>query len=544
MDAIEEIRAFLSTKYHEISPDFVELVDGYSASAPGWSWINEDLSLVDKQSAHGLLLDPDVGAALFLLRFDGKTDKHPGTDIRAQVAQAISYRSRLLPRRILETDADQYGSWRVILYWLVNHPDVEDWRRQVSDLRRETAHLEELPVDAIIRHPSKDWAAAVRHHGLPRLLFHTRRILGMSSVDQVFHWSSADKRVLDAMSGFASEFSDELEKRLAQKLEERLVQEESSHGPGANSTSKQPEQLRNLLVCDFRNIKKIDLYYRDNTTQSAVIHGPNGTGKSNLFEAIEFALRGTSKRAQDFLSDTDVSTTKKSQEYFERYLVPIEQDNCETMISLNGEEIPLTIEQSSFAELKGSLLLQDRVTEFIGMKASELAAEILGEFSGLADNLSGYAESELAQVQSNLKSMLNRLGLDRPGMITKQNTARGKVAGNLLRDAVSLPAHLLAMLRNEVWAWSPNTSQTSDFVVALQPERERLEKYATELSKVTTEEEMTNLVRMLLTPLRKACSEADHFLTSIVGIRSEWPPELAAKLEVWGRWMEETRTVH
>jgi hypothetical protein len=496
MEAIEEIRAFLSAKYHEISPDFVELVDGYSASAPGWSWINEDLSLI-----------------------------------------------RLLPRRIPETDADQYGSWRVILYWLVDHPDVEDWQRQVSDLRRETAHLEELPVDAIIRHRSKDWATAVRHHGLPRLLLHTRRILGMSSVDQVFQWSSADKRVLDAMSGFANGFSDELEKRLAQKLEERLVQEKSSHGQGANTAPKQPEQLRKLLVRDFRNIKEIDLYYRDNTTQSAVIHGPNGTGKSNLFEAIEFALRGTSKRAQDFLSDADVSTTKKSQEYFERYLVPITHDNCETMISLNGEEIPLTIEKSSVAELKGSLLLQDRVTEFIEMKASQLATEILGEFSGLADNLRGYAEDELAQAQSNLKSMLDRLGLDRPGTITKQNTARGKVAEILLRDAVSPPAHLLAMLRNEAWAWSPNTSQTSGFVAALQPEREQLEKYAKELSKVTAEGEMANLVSMFLAPLRKACSGADQFLASIAGIRSEWPPELATKLEVWGRWMEETRTV-
>ncbi len=541
MYAIDVSGAFLEARYHEIYSEFSGLSENYSAGIPSWSWVDEDLSPVEQTSSNSILMDPDVGVALFLLHFDGNTDECPGTDIRAQVARAIGYRSRLLPSRIPEDNADLNGSWRVIVYWMVEHHDVRDWQKQASGLRRETAHLEELPVDAVIRNPSEDWSAAVRRHGLPRLLLRTRKVLEMTSPDQVYKWSSADERVREALSGFVEEFSNDLEVRLAQKIETKLSREESDNRQVDNHRLKEPKEFQTLHVQDFRNLKNIDLFFKQGAAQSAVIHGPNGTGKSNLFEAIEFALRGTSKRAQSYLSDRDVVTTKKSQEYYERYLMPIGLDECETRISLNGTDIPLKIEKSVLPELKGNMLFQDRVDDFIDMTANELATEILGEFSGLADSLRSFADSELAQAQGNLKLMLDRLGLDRSGSITKQDTARIKVAESQLRKITATPAHLLAILSNEAWVWSNKTVQASRLLAALQPDHDETNKIAKRLNKLSAVEESADHIRIFLSSIWQARSEADQFLEFVARISAEWPLELSKKIDMWGRWLEETR---
>ncbi|MCU7843838.1 MAG: AAA family ATPase [Candidatus Thiodiazotropha sp. (ex Monitilora ramsayi)] len=542
MKSLDETRAFLEARYHEIYSEFSDLSEDYSAGIPSWSWVDEDLSPVEQKSSNAMLMDPDVGVVLILLHFDGNKDEYPGTDIRAQVARAIGYRSRLLPKRIPEDNADLNGSWRVIVYWMVEHHDVRDWQKQASGLRRETAHLEELPVDAVIRNPSEDWSAAVRRHGLPRLLLRTRKVLGMTSPDQVYKWSSADERVREALSGFVEEFSNDLEVGLAQKIEAKLSLERSSKNQEDNHTLEKPQHFHSFRVKDFRNLKNIELYFKQGTAQSAVIHGPNGTGKSNLFEAIEFALRGISKRAQDFLRDADVVTTKKPKEYYERYLMPIGLDKSETNISLNGIDVPLIIEQSFSPELKGNMLFQDRVDDFVDLTASDLATEILGEFSGLADSLRSFAESELEQAQGNLKVMLDRLGLDRPGSITKQDTARIKVAERQLREVSASPSHLLAMLTNEAWEWSAKTSQASRLAAALLPDNEKIREFAKKLVKTLSPvEESSDHIREFLSSIWGARSEADQFLKFVSRINAEWPLELANKIDVWGRWLEGSR---
>lgn len=543
MKAIEAVRAFLASSYCALYPDFDRLADGYSAQCPGWLWVDGDLAPTGETGLHGLLLDPDVGIALFLLRFTTHGKENEDTDVRAQVAQAIAYRSRLLPRRLGEGDADPNGSWRVMIHWLVDEADKLDWQKQVSALRRDTAYMEELPVDAVVRNSSEDWTLSVQHHGLPRLLLRTRTVLGMKSTDTIFQWSSADARVRGALSGFAEQFKDELERRLARQIEAKLVQGKPDQSTKSNKVTAGPKQLRELSVRNFRNIQEVNLNFPGDVAQSVVIHGPNGTGKSNLFEALEFALRGTSQRAQNFLDDPDITTTKKEREYLERYLAPFGQDGTRPRIDLNGKEVPFSIDRLGAPRLSGNLLSQEETDKFINKKASDLAAEILGEFSGLADDLREHAEGELAQAQGNLKNMLTRLGLDRPGAVTKQETARGKVAEIQLRDVVSTPAHLLAMLQKEAWAWSAHTAQAGRIAAELQAAAQRLGDFSAGLGKLTSVEELTIRIRTFLMPVRQARQAADQFLALVVQLRSEWPTELANKVEIWGRWLTEQQAV-
>lgn len=544
MKAIEAVRTYLASSYHTLYPDFDHFADGYSAQSPGWLWVDSDLSPTGETSPHGLLLDPDVGIALFLLRFAPLGKENEGTDVRAQVAKAIAYRSRLLPRRLPVSDADLNGSWRVMIHWLVDDADKLDWQNQVSALRCDTAYMEELPVDAVVRNTAEGWPSSVQDHSLPRLLLRTRTVLGMKSTDTVLQWSSADARVRSAMTGFAEMFSDDLERRLALKIEARLGERgKPDQNIKSNGVPAEPKQLRDLAVRNFRNIQEIDLHFSCDVAQSVVIHGPNGTGKSNLFEALEFALRGISQRAQDFLDDPDVTTTKKEREYLERYLAPFGQVETRPRVDLNGEEISLSVDRLRSPSLSGNLLSQEDTDKFINQKASELAAEILGEFSGLADDLREHAESELTQAQGNLKNMLARLGLDRPGAVTKQDTARGKVAEIQLRDVVSTPAHLLAMLQKEAWAWSSHTTHASRIAAELQSGAQRLGDFSAGVGKLASVEELTSRIRTFLMPVRQARQAADQFLGLIVQLRSEWPAELANKVETWGRWLTEQRAV-
>ncbi len=543
MEAIKAVRAFLVSNYSDLYPDFDHLGEGYSDQRPGWLWIDGDLSLIDNADLHGLLLDPDVGVALFLLRFTTRGKDDGGSDVRAQMSQAIAYRSRLLPRRLAQSDADQNGSWRVMIHWLVDDADKLDWQAQVSTLRRDTAYMEEIPVDAVIRGPSEDWKLSVQRHSLPRLLLLTRKVLAMKSTETVFQWSSADARVHGAMAGFSKQFSDDLEYRLARQFEARLERGSLDNNEKSIEVPAEPKQLKELAVSNFRNIKEIELFFSSDAAQSVVIHGPNGTGKSNLFEALEFALRGTSQRAQDFLDDQDITTTKKEREYLERYLTPFGQEGAQPRIDLNGISVSLSVNRLGSPKLSGNLLSQEDTDKFIRKKASDLAAEILGEFSGLADDLREHAETELAQAQSDLKIMLTHLGLDRPGAVTKQETARGKVAEIQLREVISTPAHLLAMLQIEAFDWSPRTANARRIAADLQSGAQRIRDFSIGLGKLSSAEEFTNHIRDFLTPVRQARQAADQFLALIEQIRSEWPSELASKVDMWGRWLSEQQIV-
>lgn len=534
MNAINAVKGFLTDRYGDLISGFDSLKIESSAKFPSWIAVNEDLSKGDLNSQNALLLDPEIGIALFFLRYIGGE-----TNVRAQMSRAISYRSQLLPKRLSEEKSDSNGSWRVVIHWLVDESGEFEWQEQVSVLRRDTSYLEELPVDAIVCNTAGNWDSSILKHDLPRLLLKTRKVLKMQSPDSVFEWSSADAKVTRAMAGFADLFTDDLEHRLANKVEDRLDKARKKEKPEEASVSGIAKALKELKIKDFRNIKEVSLCFSEDRAQSIVVHGPNGSGKSNLFEALEFALRGTSQRAQDFVNDPDITTTKKYSEYVNGYLTPFGSGGALPEINLNKEKIPINVDNFERTKLSGNLLVQEDTIKFANIKAKELSAEILGEFSGIADEIRDYAEDEYSLAQSNLKNMLARLGLDRAGMISKPETARRKVAEVKLRDVVSLPSHLLALLQHEDWNWSPQTKQAINIANELQVEGDSLSRFSEKLGKLKSSEMLPEVIRSFLKPVCQSRRSADQFLASLGQHKVNFIEDMADKIKVWSRWLSD-----
>lgn len=538
MQPIDAVNEYLTGLYRQLHVGFVGLEEVDSSRFPQWQPLDEDLAPVTGRSENACLLDPEVGVALYLLRFTVGPGEVSGTDVRAQVARAIGFRSQLLPRRIQTESSDELGSWRIVLLWLVDRAQRADWQEQVSVLRRDTAHLDELPVDAIVA-DAGNWVEAVKEHGLPRLLLRTRRVLRMENTHAVFEWSNADAQVHRAMAGFVSQFSDATEKKIAQQLESRCISEHSSSDTQPADAPSPPRHLDHLEIRDFRNIRHIEHGFDQTPASCTVVHGPNGTGKSNLFEAIEFAVRGISNRAEHFLSDSDVTTAKarKVQEYHDQYLVRIGAGKRQPLVAVNGEHVSLIPDETLEPGRAGNLLSQDDSRLFVDKDARELAAEILGEFSGLAEDLMTHAEQHQRAAQSERTSLLAELDLS--AAITKTETAKQRVALVLLQDLVRIPAGLEQRLTEAGLTWSPATNRAAGLAVSLRMDGEALEKAATGVAKSLSEPKALETVQNLLLRFSSVHREVEAFFSRIDQIKDKWPPELERKMRSWARWLQE-----
>jgi len=195
---LEALSDFLARRYSELLGEH-PFADEYAAGSlhPVQHWISKELMPVGEEQAiaGAWILDPAVGLVLYVLIFA------PDIDLRAQVARALAVRSRLLPEALQRgQEKDPRGQWRVAINWLVDAADASLWIGQAARLRSETGHLEEIPIDAVLRHGS-DWPSAIRSHGLPRLLLMTRAVLRRGA-DEMERWFSADARVREALAGF------------------------------------------------------------------------------------------------------------------------------------------------------------------------------------------------------------------------------------------------------------------------------------------------------------------------------------------------------
>src|SRR5207249_7992864 len=70
-----------------------------------------------------------------------------------------------------------------------------------------------------------------------------------------------------------------------------------------------------------------------------VVHGPNGTGKSSLCEAISVGLFRSSFRYKMFADrdrEKDVTAADRAGDYLRNYLAPLEDEDAEPKISVDG----------------------------------------------------------------------------------------------------------------------------------------------------------------------------------------------------------------
>ncbi len=418
----------------------------------------------DPVESAGLLLDPEIGLMLYVVPF------LPATRVSVHMNRALRIRSRLSVEQNYSaepvTDSDRFGAWRVSLCWLVPVGEPKAcWMDQVIDLRRGTIFSEEVSIDAVFIEAGQE-ERCFQKYGFPSLLLGARQILKKDAADQVSRWLRADQAVRMALQSFPSEFGSKAQQALAAEVMQELERASLTPFPASDSPESPPVVLESLRILNFRNLADVDFTFGQQNVAASIIHGPNGTGKSSVCEALSIALFKSSYRYNRFADrekEKDLTTTNRASEYIAEYLTGIETKNVEPRLGLNGEE-PKPIELVGYQQIpeselamSGTILTQDTSLEFARMQADDLGARILRNYSELADRLEYFSEENYQRANAARQDFLRNLNL--PASITLLGTAYERLASRELSKLVpaSLDAHVnwLAQLVKLKWRGGP-----------------------------------------------------------------------------------------
>jgi energy-coupling factor transporter ATP-binding protein EcfA2 len=448
MKSVNECKSYLEDRYRQLVGNldfyFTDTLD-INSDKPAWRFVDKnDLTRQtdDDENCAGLLLDPVVGILLYILPYNNE-------DITAQIVQALALRSRLLPELNYSGEdtskADRHGVWRVVLYWLAEK-SKQAWLSNIAEIKKETAYLDEISVDIIVNE-HLGWRKTFETHGFPRLLFNTRIILLKTNIDDVYQWLSADAQVKEALSGFDLEFQDPQHHKLALEVVKQLDHYQYTRNNG--SQKQNIRQLFSLLIYNFRNIENLMLKFESDPVNSLVLYGPNGTGKSTIFEALSLALFQVSKRYNTFLEDKDIQGRNRSSVYINSYLSPLggrSKQLPKVVINEKQCEIKpiadLSAAKKIEREINGTLLSQEISQEFAQMRANELGAMVLKGYSELAAKIDTYVDDNYERANETRKNLLREIGLN--ASITRIDTAQERIAKKLIEG--NLPAFPRALV--------------------------------------------------------------------------------------------------
>lgn len=442
-DSLNICRSFLEQKYRELRGEanfcFSERFDD-SRTCPCWFPVDTDslaplaVKIDASSNSGGLLLDPEIGVLLFILPFD------ESANIEAQLMCALRLRSELLPEANYAPESkdrcDPVGSWRIALHWLVSEDGRKKWLDALQKIKNETAFLEEIPVDAIVFSPD-DPRESLLDHGFPRLLFGTRAALKRRSPDEVTTWLSADVLVEQDIAEFPQEFHKKRQRDIAA---EAVQQMRSFMGPSTLAGKGKPDkaesrrrQLHSLRIQNCRNLVDLELDSGGEQVTATVIHGPNGTGKSNIVEALSLALFGSSSRYARFLRDHDISVRDRAAHYIDHYLKPLDKESSpRPEITINRERQKLNLVASpedllkSCRHMNGTVLAQETSTDFMNMSSDDLNTLVLRGYSEQANKLESYVEDKVTMVTRERLEFLQKW--EAKGNITVIETAKARIA--------------------------------------------------------------------------------------------------------------------
>jgi hypothetical protein len=518
---------------------------------PVWRTVSGD-DLISERSADstdkaGLLLDPEIGILAYILPFSGKTI------LKNQIARALKLRSRLSIERnytggAADTDYDP-GAWRVVLHWLASATERETWTDQMMEVRRETAFSEEISMDALFITAGRI-EEQIGSYGFPRLLLTTREVLKKKRLDEITQWLSANKLVEVALSGFASSFNKPAQAELAGEVV-RAMYEFNNASPAAdasNSAPDKPKTLCNIRIRNFRNLRDARFDFGKGPVSASIVHGPNGTGKSSLCEALSLALFQSSFRYKAFSDrnrEKDVTATDRGREYISKYLTPIEDPKSEPRIALDGQDFvtPHLVGNEKAQEvdlaMNGTILTQDSSLEFTRMPSHELGARVLRGYSELADHIDQFTESRVNQASTLRQEFLRGLGFS--AAITKADTAYERIAKREIDLALpAFPHSLVTWLES-----ADNLPGNSSSGLVLQWRawgelgRNELAKEFAESN--NNETKLTEETRRWLARFNQLAIGSSEVIKGIEAkmesIRTEFD-SAATKIKVWGEWLE------
>jgi predicted AAA+ superfamily ATPase len=546
---LDECKKYLEKKYTWLYNNSFSFNNASNINAPKWHNVElHDLGVINsitRDLTAGLVTDPEIGILFYIIPYE------KSHDIKSKVANALSIRSALLPDSNYNPSSeitDEAGAWRVTLCWLLEMPDKNEWLNSISELRKDTAYLEEIPVDFIVRKEGECWVSAFEAYAFPRLLFQTRKTLHMTNKEDALKWLSADASVKEALIDFTKRFIEHDQTVYARDVQERAMRYEPESEYDKSIVSPHIKTLNSLNVRNFRNIQNIEIKLPLKETGAMIIHGPNGTGKSSLFEALSLSLYQTSHRYNDFLKDKDIQVQNKTNKYIQEYLTPLEEDHSTSInpeIKINDKKIDLNLLddiEKSMAHLRhmnGSFISQETSSNFSLLSSSELAAEVLGGYSDLANNLRDYIQSRLDEANIKRQEFLRRYGLNI--IIKNIKTAKNKIVDKIIRDEI--PRVSYALLE-----WIANiTNITVDPI----PEVNTLYKQwtswdesvkpAKEAEKATSIEDIKKIIFAHLNEYNMLYQKTNTFLKNfkndyIADIDDH--EKIIESINKWGKWLE------
>lgn len=497
----------------------------------------------DSTDKAGLLLDPEIGILAYILPFSETTI------LKKQIARALTLRSRLSIERNYTGGAadsdDDPGAWRVVLHWLVDASERETWIGQIMEVRRETAFSEEISMDAIFLQAAPI-EAQIESYGFPRLLLTTREVLKKKRLDEMTQWLSANKLVEAALSGFVSSFNKPAQGALAEEVVRSMREfTEAPHmATDDNTAPDKPKTFSNIRIRSFRNLQDARFNFGNSPVSASVVHGPNGTGKSSLCEALSLALFQSSFRYKAFSDrnrEKDVTVTDRGREYISNYLTPIE----EPKIAMDEQDFvtPHLVGSEKAEEvdlaMNGTILTQDSSLEFTRMASHELGARVLRGYSELADHIDQFTDTRVNQANAHRQEFLRGLGLS--AAITKADTAYERIAKREIDLALPQLPHSLV-----TWLESADTlpgSSVSDLAQQWRAwgdlgRNELAKEFAKSNNNETKLKDETRRWLVRFNQLAIGSAEVIKGIeTKIEPIRNEFD-SAATKIAAWGKWLD------
>lgn len=533
MRPIETIKAYLRQQYQNLydsSFSFFETLEK-EQKQPTWLWIDENLAVKKEQQEGGIIIDPEIGVCLFILPYNSQK-------LNAQIAKALSYRSKLLFKYSPES-ADVHGMWNIIVHWYVEEKDLDDWVKQVANIRRESSQIEEVPID-VIRYKENEIEKACEKHRFPRLLLQTRSILSKEKYDDIEKWSSANSKIKLAVQQAKENLTNKFDEKLHQQIFNEIdtfIKEEEQKEDIIDKPSDKAKTYEYFSIKNFRNINTLDIPLNDkDTITTSVIHGPNGTGKSSIFEAFSFGLGNTSKRYKTYLEDTN---RNRKNSYKEEYLFSINNHKTPS-ISINANNYYIDSEHDIHESskrlnmLSGTLLSQEQTGEFTKMPRSELGNIILGQSSTLAMALQEFIVSRYREVRETQKDYLRRYGIN--AQVKKIDTASQKVIDSYLNQVFTIPSSFLNWLSNHQLTEHPFFINAQIFKKEWDEFLVQKDIYIKTLVGVNGDQKQY-LLGELLSYKGKLLSKNHEFYNSVNKHATLFDHDMVADVEKWSQWL-------
>ncbi|UUZ78040.1 AAA family ATPase [Polaromonas sp. P1(28)-13] len=301
------------------------------------------------------------------------------------------------------------------MIFLIHSSCQSEWEESIQTLRAESGFTEELSIDVIVFDDLVNLSTELKSgSAMPQLLLSSRKLL-LLPAESIDSWLSADAEVSKLLELLPERFSNSQERDLVSKMIEQVLKDSPSSAKHDLPIS--PLCLDSVSIHNLRNISDFTLKLRspDSEVLAHIIHGPNGTGKSSIFEALSIAVAGSSRRMADYLSDPDIHRPTAAT-YVKNVLTPLKAQQS-PRIEVKGVDVlsnmPADVldAERRLIESDGTLLAQEDARNFVETTGRQLGSRVLTGYSVLAQNVQSFCEREYGLANAKRQEWLRQFGI-------------------------------------------------------------------------------------------------------------------------------------